>query len=654
MKNFSMIIAALLVVTIVGISAISFLLAEKQRYAPEDFPVEYRSGPLPEDKLLAWNEPLNTEHIYQQGSKFICRDTGKEAEKVEFYSHSSGKIGGWRYRYALVCGNNYWIVDAADSFGKMVYGPFEFGEAVVKTADYEVHEWGVIAGCNESEDWFLTSRPEQMLLVKQPVIYIHAEDLEEFDVKVVFNKGEPTQTYPLVEVSNNTLEWKNVKVAEKMESEAPKAASKARIPKEYVPLGEIIPILNDIDADELNYNNVNTRFLFYEGKLPFENKIEVSYDLEQKKVFVRNNSNYEVYDVIVAVGIGGFIHFKRYIAKIGTLAPGAQAEKTLEEAGRPDLKEKMIALGFTEKESEAFSKLWQKPFFAPTNLPFARLSYRLPRSEIERLIRLEFNPKPKKLLRELWVLVDLEGKGIGSGTGIVKTCSSDADCSWVSTNCCPENAGAHWECINAKLSKLDCTPKGNVCLQVISPKPGKACVCENGICTAESTKQSVSIKTDKEEYEQGEPINAKAEIAGDVYVMLPWSVQKLKNGEWETIIEPFIYLNKKNCEEIDFNAIKECPPLVMLERVPWHEAGQFTGDLMFIWDQYYIKELKSYKCIDTYFNREDERVCYYKTLAEPGKYKIRFAYVLDYNKENIFDPNAEIKYVEKEVTITEH
>lgn len=69
-------------------------------------------------------------------------------------------------------------------------------------------------------------------------------------------------------------------------------------------------------------------------------------------------------------------------------------------------------------------------------------------------------------------------------SNIVKTCSSDADCSWVSTNCCPENAGAHWECINAKLSKLDCVPKGKVCPQVISPMPEIACVCENGFCTA--------------------------------------------------------------------------------------------------------------------------------------------------------------------------
>ncbi len=480
MKNREKIIVILLIVAIVGISVISFLLTQSFGgvHTVEDFPAQYISGPLPEDRLLAWNEPLNTDKIYQKkGEVFICRETGKEAEKVEFYRHSPGPgvIGGWSYRYALVCGNYYWILDAADHFGTKIYGPFKFGEGIAKIADYEVHEWGVLVGCNESKKWFLTSRPEVMARVLQPVIYVHAKELEEFNVKVIFNGGRPTQTYPLGNVQGNVLEWKKVKVIKEPES-------KKLIPKSYVPLEEIIPTLNDVDADELDYNNIKTRFLFYEGELPFENKIEASYDLEQKKVFVKNNSKYTVYDVVVAVGTGSFIHPTRYIAKIGTLAPGMQAEKTLEETSKPDLKKKMVALGFTEKEAEAFAKLWQEPFFEPINISFARLSYRLPRSEIERLIRLEFEPKPKKLLRELWVLVDLKSKDMGSGTGIVRTCSSNADCDWVSTNCCPETAGAHWECINAKLSKLDC-PANPVCLQVISPKPEKECKCINGICT---------------------------------------------------------------------------------------------------------------------------------------------------------------------------
>ena len=482
MKNREKIIAILLIGVIIGISVISFLLVQNSGgvHTIEDFPAQYISGPLPEDKLLTWNEPLNTDEIYQEKRNiFICRETGKEAERVEFYSHSagSGVIGGWSYRYALVCGNYYWILDAADYFGTKIYGPFKFGEGVVETADYEVHEWGVLVGCSESKEWFLTSRPEVMARVLPPVIYVHAKELEEFDAKVIFNGGKPTQTYPLINAQGNALEWKNVKVIKEPES-------KELTPKSYAPLEEIIPTLNDVDADELNYNNIKTRFLFYEGELPFENKIEASYDLEQRKVFVRNNSKYAVYDVMVAIGTGNFMYPTRYIAKIGTLAPGMQVEKTLEEASRINLKENMVALGFTEKEAEAFAKLWYDPFFKPTNITFARLSYRLPRSEIERLIRLEFEPKPKKLLRELWVLVDLESREIEHRTGIVKTCSSDADCSWVSTNCCPETAGAHWECINAKLSEIEC-PKDIACPMVISPKPGKRCVCENGICTAE-------------------------------------------------------------------------------------------------------------------------------------------------------------------------
>jgi len=477
------IVAILLIVAIAGISIVSFLLMQTRRgvHTIEDFPAHYISGPLPEDKLLAWNEPLNTDKIYQEkGNIFICRETGKEAEKVEFYSHSAGSgFGGWRYRYALVCGNYYWILDAADPFGTKIYGPFKFGEEAAEIADYEVHEWGVLVGCSESKEWFLTSRPEKVLLVKQPVIYVHAKELEDFNIKVIFNGGRPTQTYPLGEISNNVVEWKGVKIA----AESSKKITKG---KGYVPLSEIIPKLNVSDADRLEYKNIKTRFLFYEGEIPFENKIEVKYDLDKKKVVVKNNSKYEVYDLTVSIGVEDknlvFPYAKRYIARIEALAPGMELSEKLSEAERPNIQKTMERLGFTQGESYAFAALWEESFFMPSYKRFARLSYRLPRGEIERLIRLEFEPKPKKLLRELWVLVDLESEDIGSGTGIVRTCSSNAECDWVSTNCCPENAGAHWQCINAKLSKLDC-PVNPVCLQVISPKPEKACKCINGICT---------------------------------------------------------------------------------------------------------------------------------------------------------------------------
>jgi len=61
-------------------------------------------------------------------------------------------------------------------------------------------------------------------------------------------------------------------------------------------------------------------------------------------------------------------------------------------------------------------------------------------------------------------------------------CSSDEDCEWKITNCCPENAGAKWECVNKKTFVPPECPGLIICPQVISPKPAKACVCKNGEC----------------------------------------------------------------------------------------------------------------------------------------------------------------------------
>lgn len=64
---------------------------------------------------------------------------------------------------------------------------------------------------------------------------------------------------------------------------------------------------------------------------------------------------------------------------------------------------------------------------------------------------------------------------------IVRTCTADLDCDWLSTNCCTETAGANWECIS-KQSDVTCTGVHVICPQVISPKPTAPCVCIHGTC----------------------------------------------------------------------------------------------------------------------------------------------------------------------------
>jgi hypothetical protein len=51
-------------------------------------------------------------------------------------------------------------------------------------------------------------------------------------------------------------------------------------------------------------------------------------------------------------------------------------------------------------------------------------------------------------------------------------------CDWIITNCCTENAGAYWECVNVNnyTPKINCSEVFVVCPQVLSPKPKLKCI----------------------------------------------------------------------------------------------------------------------------------------------------------------------------------
>jgi hypothetical protein len=55
-------------------------------------------------------------------------------------------------------------------------------------------------------------------------------------------------------------------------------------------------------------------------------------------------------------------------------------------------------------------------------------------------------------------------------------------CEWKITNCCPENAGAQWECVKTKDFKQPYCSGLILCPQVVSPKPSMSCVNVNGVC----------------------------------------------------------------------------------------------------------------------------------------------------------------------------
>lgn len=68
------------------------------------------------------------------------------------------------------------------------------------------------------------------------------------------------------------------------------------------------------------------------------------------------------------------------------------------------------------------------------------------------------------------------------GKQLKEKCFFDLDCSWLITNCCPEEFGARWECVNIKSYEPTECPERVLCYPIPSPKPMQACFCQEGSC----------------------------------------------------------------------------------------------------------------------------------------------------------------------------
>jgi len=270
--------------------------------------------------------------------------------------------------------------------------------------DFKVHEWGVMVGCSADTSYFLTSRPEMVLQVDIPVIYIHSKEETTFTAQVTFNSGRPTDTYPEAEVDSNIVLWEDVDIFTGADSTAPHTTD------DYVPLEDIIPILNDVDANLLEYDSQITRFLFYEGNVPYENQVEATYDFNDQQATLKNNNAYPVFNVMVVAYPEPNSFGRPYVGKVQQLSPGAQVTVAFSRQTAVDLTRNLVSQGFTQKEAEAFNILWREPFLYPTLTTGTRanLIYRLPQNEYDKLITLDIDPQPDRIIRSLYMLVHLD------------------------------------------------------------------------------------------------------------------------------------------------------------------------------------------------------------------------------------------------------
>ncbi len=272
-------------------------------------------------------------------------------------------------------------------------------------SSFEVFEWGVMLGCYNDNIFYNTSRPVQITIVKQPVIYIHSSEDINFNVKVEFKTGKPDDTYPKAFVDNNTIQWNNVFAHSRHEVEK-------RLEKDddwdLVPLREIIGILQNVDSKCLEYDNKHSKFLFYEGEMEFENKVLVDFDTDLGAVLLVNNFEYTIYNVTVTKQLGNFINPEYVMCHVDSMVAGERLAFRYEDIQNVWY-EDLINLGFSKMEAESFSRLWYTPFTQRTNQGgWANLIYRLPEAEVEKLISLEINPKPDLIRRVIYVMITLD------------------------------------------------------------------------------------------------------------------------------------------------------------------------------------------------------------------------------------------------------
>jgi hypothetical protein len=122
-------------------------LNEVNAHIPAGYAFTYKEDALPQEKLLSEenispNSSLSgrIEHALISADPmrgtFACKNVGSasstyEPIRVPYFKFAPGRmygvsrvVGGWRERYAVVCGSEYFVVDAADSTGFKMYGPF--------------------------------------------------------------------------------------------------------------------------------------------------------------------------------------------------------------------------------------------------------------------------------------------------------------------------------------------------------------------------------------------------------------------------------------------------------------------------------------------------------------------------------------------------
>jgi hypothetical protein len=313
------------------------------------------------------------------------------------------------------------------------------------SADYEVHEWGLVrGGAGDTQHYGVLAPPVDygMMTVDKPVLYFHAPAaLTLASVGVEARSGGTLlETWPLTPLGSSAV-WTNVSIDPAGEctpsplpatTEAPCAALPATDSCETPTLANI----RTPDAACVHVGASTERFLFYRGRAStFTPPLRFERTGAYETVRVTNEGDAVIPGMIVRLWSDGYrvrtlvvapppphqsvdVHadFDAAEASDHTRAASDDRRGASDEdmpvmpttgPGREATMQSMLTIGLTQSEADAFMRAWEPALFGPGRTAIDTLSvdgdlapqesflYFLPAASLESLAHLDFDPPPR-------------------------------------------------------------------------------------------------------------------------------------------------------------------------------------------------------------------------------------------------------------------
>lgn len=309
------------------------------------------------------------------------------------------------------------------------------------TADYEVHEWGLVRGGPGDTQRFGAIAPPpdySMLSVDKPVLYFHAPAaLTLSSVRVEARSGGTLiETWPLTPLGTSAT-WSNVTIDPTGTCTPSSLASTAEPPCLGLEAGETcetpsLAIVRAPGAACVHVGESTEQFLFYRGRAAtFTPPLRFERSGAYETVHVTNEGDAVIPGMLVRLSSDGMRVQTLVVApppphqSIDVGADFAAAAQASDETadrrgadmpalpatgpGRQALVSAMTQIGLTADESAAFMRAWEAAIFGPGQarmdvltadgdnmgpMPRESFVYFMPASALENVAHLSFDPPP--------------------------------------------------------------------------------------------------------------------------------------------------------------------------------------------------------------------------------------------------------------------